>query len=138
MESQHQPGKPRWGNIRNATDPNTKFILPAPRPITQPLSIRKKDRISYAHQSFKIDLTQVTSATGPTAGASGEVTHELELEFLDSSELMKFAKLRGRGPGGPGAPGPSAVPWSGKENDMFDELVRVFVNNIRILVRNAA
>ncbi|KAG8685303.1 mRNA-capping enzyme subunit beta [Ceratobasidium sp. 395] len=37
---------------------------PAPTPNGQPAHTRRKDRISYTHQAFKIDLTQVTSSHG--------------------------------------------------------------------------
>ncbi|KAG9125739.1 mRNA-capping enzyme subunit beta [Ceratobasidium sp. 392] len=37
---------------------------PAPSPNGQPAHTRRKDRISYTHQAFKIDLTQVTSTHG--------------------------------------------------------------------------
>lgn len=82
--------------------------------------------MSYSHQSFKIDLTQV-APTG-NSGPQNELTHELEIEFADPGELMRLAKLRARGTG---------AAWSGQEGELFDELVRVFVNNVRILIRNA-
>ena len=50
--------------------------------------------------------------------------HELEVEFARPSVLMSTAAVRGD----PGV--------SPHERDAFDELVRAFVNNVRILVRN--
>jgi len=101
--------------------------MPAPVPTNgAPYSTRRKDRMTYTHQSFKVDLTQVTPSTTNTQ--QPELLHELEIEFADSVELMRAAKARVRGTG---------AAWSGREGDLFDELVRVFVNNIRILVRNA-
>lgn len=97
---------------------------PLPMQNAAPVNVRRKDRLSYTHQSFKVDLTQVTS---PNAGAAQ--THELEIEFADSNEFMAAAKAR--------APKTSGAGWTGKESEVFDELMRVFVNNIRILVRNA-
>lgn len=91
----------------------------------QPTTTRRKDRMSYSHQAFKIDLTQVTTSPDP---AHSQLSHELEIEFADSNELMRCARARTRG---------SGAAWSGKEGEAFDELIRVFVNNIRILVRNA-
>lgn len=82
--------------------------------------------MTYSHQSFKVDLTQVTS-TG-ASGSQGDLQHELEIEFIDPGELMRLARLRSRGTG---------AAWSGQESELFDELVRVFVNNVRILIRNA-
>lgn len=87
---------------------------------------RRKDRMSYSHQAFKIDLTQVTTSPDP---AHSQKSHELEIEFADPDELMRCARVRTRGSTG--------ATWSGKEGEAFDELIRVFVNNIRILVRNA-
>ena len=51
--------------------------------------------------------------------------HELEIEFAHSDVLLSSAAVRGD----------ESV--SLHERDAFDELVRAFVNNIRILVRNA-
>lgn len=101
--------------------------LPAAVPLTgAPTNTRKKDRMTYSHQSFKVDLTQVTS-TG-SSGTQGDLQHELEIEFIDSGDLMRLAGSRSRGTG---------AAWSGQESELFDELVRVFVNNVRILIRNA-
>ncbi|KAG8955974.1 mRNA-capping enzyme subunit beta [Tulasnella sp. 424] len=91
-----------------------------------PTNTRRKDRVSYSHQAFKIDLTQVTTSPDP---AHAQLSHELEIEFADPNELMRCARVRTRGSSG--------ATWSGKEGEAFDELIRVFVNNIRIMVRNA-
>lgn len=91
-----------------------------------PTNTRRKDRMSYSHQAFKIDLTQVTTSPDP---AHAQVSHELEIEFADANELMRCGRVRTKGSSG--------ATWSGKEGEAFDELIRVFVNNIRILVRNA-
>jgi len=91
--------------------------MPAPKPSGMPSHTRRKDRITYTHQAFQVDLTQVK----PSQGSSSQppsLLHELELEFRDPHELVRSAAMR--------------------ENDStFDELVRVFINNTRILVRNA-
>jgi len=94
-----------------------------PQPVGTPTHTRRKDRISYTHEEFSIDLTQVTS----TASASGapEVLHELELEISRSALLLSTALKRGD----PNVPE--------HERNAFDELIRAFVNNARILVRNA-
>jgi polynucleotide 5'-triphosphatase len=80
--------------------------------------IRRKDRVTYTHQIFQIDLTQVT-ASNP-GQAPQPPTHELEVEFRHSKELMRVLAKN------------DVV----TKNEEFVELVRVFVNNIRILVRN--
>ncbi|KAB8337035.1 hypothetical protein FH972_021339 [Carpinus fangiana] len=72
---------------------------------------RRKDRMSYKHLAFQIDLTQVTSS------ASAQKTHELEIE-LASSEVRKQGLLTEQGQ-------PSG----------FEELIQSFVNNVRVLSR---
>lgn len=86
-------------------------------PNTPALYTRRKDRLTYTHQGFQFDLTQVHSSQ------DNKVFHELEVEFRDADELLRLGALRERG---------EEAGWA------YDELVRVFVNNIRILVRNAS
>jgi polynucleotide 5'-triphosphatase len=45
------------------------YCSQVPVPVGTPTHTRRKDRISYSHEEFSIDLTQVTS----TASASGAV-----------------------------------------------------------------
>ncbi|TCD70742.1 mRNA-capping enzyme subunit beta [Steccherinum ochraceum] len=97
--------------------------IPVPPPIGTATLTRKKDRMSYAHEEFTIDLTQVTSSTSPTS--KSEVLHELELEVARPDYLLSTASKRGD---------PNV---SETERNAFDELIRAFVNNARILVRNA-
>ena len=102
---------------------------------------RRKDRISYSHEEFSIDLTQVASYGAPgaqvghiksvEAGFSldllqSELLHELELEFANPQLLTAAAAKRGD------ENSPEL------ERSAFDELVRAFVNNARILARNAS
>lgn len=54
-----------------------------------------------------------------------EILHELELELARPEYLLSTAAKRGD---------PNA---SEPERSAFDELIRAFVNNARILVRNA-
>lgn len=54
-----------------------------------------------------------------------ELLHELEVEITPSSLLLSYAAYRGDESVGQ------------RERDGFDELIRVFVNNARILVRNS-
>jgi len=97
--------------------------ISVPVPVGAPTHTRRKDRISYSHEEFSIDLTQVTS----TASASGapEILHELEIEISRPALLLSTALKRGD----------LNVPEH--ERNAFDELIRAFVNNARILVRNA-
>ncbi|GJE88498.1 mRNA capping enzyme [Phanerochaete sordida] len=97
--------------------------IPVPPPLGTPTLTRRKDRMSYTHEEFIVDLTQVTSTAGPNS--KPEVLHELELEFARSDYLLATAAKRGD---------PNV---SEEERSAFDELIRAFVNNARILVRNA-
>ena len=116
----------------------------APHPVGAASHTRRKDRISYTHEEFTIDLTQVTSATASNAPVCNgidyihphppltspptpqpEVLHELELEITRPELLLWTATNRGD---------PNV---SEHERSAFDELMRAFVNNARILVRNA-
>ncbi|KZV70229.1 mRNA triphosphatase CET1 [Peniophora sp. CONT] len=98
--------------------------IPVEHPVGTPTHTRKKDRISYSHEELRIDLTQVTSQQGGPSGPT-EVTHELEIELARPALLMELAAKRGNG----------SLPEL--ERDAFNELIRAFVNNARILVRNA-
>jgi len=79
--------------------------------------------MSYSHEEFVIDLTQVTQTSGP--GGQPQLMHELEVELARPAILLSTAAVRGD---------PNV---SQHERDAFDELIRAFVNNVRILVRNA-
>lgn len=72
---------------------------------------RRKDRVSYKHLFFQIDLTQVSS---PPSTAK---THELEVE-LSSSEVRKQGLLAEQG-----------------QQNGYEDLVKAFADNARILSR---
>ncbi|KDQ62607.1 hypothetical protein JAAARDRAFT_121180 [Jaapia argillacea MUCL 33604] len=97
--------------------------IPVSHPIGSPTHTRRKDRLSYAHEEFVVDLTQVTASSGPNAPP--EILHELEVEVARPDLLLATAAKRGD---------PKV---SEHERSAFDELIRAFVNNARILVRNA-
>lgn len=78
--------------------------------------------MSYTHEEFTIDLTQVTFTTG---NAPPQVFHELELEFTRHELLLATAAKR------------ADLNLPEHERSAFDELIRAFVNNARILVRNS-
>ncbi|CAK5284246.1 unnamed protein product [Mycena citricolor] len=96
--------------------------IPVQHPVGSVSHTRKKDRLSYTHQEFIIDLTQVTAsyANGPS-----EILHELELEIARPAFLLAIANKR------------ADTNASETERAAFDELIRAFVNNARILVKNA-
>ena len=75
---------------------------------------RNKDRMSYTHLAYRIDLTQVT----PTEGMNkAEKEHELEIE-VSSEEVRRQGLLAMRG----------------QDHD-YDKLVKGFLDNVRILAR---
>ncbi|KAG4306409.1 hypothetical protein PORY_000397 [Pneumocystis oryctolagi] len=82
-----------------------------PQPLGVLIMERDKDRLSYVHQYCQIDLTQVISENGPK-------THELEVELLNVDEIKRHGDAASHG----------------QPND-FENIVRVFVDNVRILVR---
>ncbi|GAA5837669.1 hypothetical protein JCM11251_002290 [Rhodosporidiobolus azoricus] len=97
---------------------------PAPLPDTHPTHTRYKDRISYTHQLFTIDLTQVSpSPPTPTPNAPPpHATHELEIEFRNARVLLEEAAKEQRG----------------EEGSRYLEMVQGLLNNVRMLIRNAS
>jgi len=96
----------------------------------KPLYSRRKDRVEYLHQHFRVDLTQVTDNAGvkvdfpPCSNVctlTGLQSHELEVEFAFPDEVRRVHELKGR---------------DGPETWGYDQLMAVFVNNCRILSRN--
>ncbi|OBZ68695.1 mRNA-capping enzyme subunit beta [Grifola frondosa] len=79
-------------------------------PIGTSTHTRRKDRMSYTHEEFVIDLTQVTASAGPSSKT--EVLHELELELARPEYLLSTAAKRND---------PNA---SEQERGAFDELMR--------------
>ncbi|KAG6827180.1 hypothetical protein H0H92_012890 [Tricholoma furcatifolium] len=98
--------------------------VPTQHPLGTPTHTRKKDRMSYAHEEFAIDLTKVTATK--SAGAPPQTLYELEIEIARPELLLATAATRGD------------VNLPEHERSAFDELIRAFVNNARILVRNAS
>ena len=77
---------------------------------------RNKDRMTYLHQCYQIDLTQVTVAGG---GADGDKEHELEIEVnVDDLKREGEALLVGEG-------------------SKYEDMVRGLVDNVRVLARSA-
>lgn len=77
---------------------------------------RNKDRMSYTHQAYQIDLTQVTPADGQPRGP--EKDHELEIE-VSSAEIRRQGQLA----------------RDGQEN-RYEEVIRGFLDNVRVLARH--
>jgi len=97
--------------------------VPVPHPVGAVSHTRRKHRMSYSHEEFTIDLTQVTSNI---SGAPPQILHELELEFARHELLLLTAAKRGD------------MNLPEHDRSAFDELIRAFVNNARILVRNSS
>jgi polynucleotide 5'-triphosphatase len=93
---------------------------------------RMKNSPLTSHRSPLLDhmLRSVVSTTEPSSAAligcvaQPEVLHELEIEIARHDFVLAAAMRRGD---------PSATE---EERNAFDELIRAFVNNARILLRN--
>ncbi|KAF6755796.1 CYTH-like domain-containing protein [Ephemerocybe angulata] len=96
--------------------------VPVQHPLGSPSYTRRKDRMRYTHEEFVIDLTQVTTHSAPNAPPQ-QILHELELEIARPELLLATAAKR------------NDVTVSEHERSAFDELIRAFVNNARILVK---
>ncbi|KDB26072.1 hypothetical protein H109_02079 [Trichophyton interdigitale MR816] len=75
---------------------------------------RNKDRMSYRHLAYQIDLTQV----GTTDSTPADFEHELEIE-ISSAEIRRQGDLA----------------LSGDMNNQYEDLIKGFVDNIRVLAR---
>ncbi len=89
---------------------STETPVSGPPPNTAPKMVRHKDRVSYIHQHYQMDLTQV--------GTGKELKHELEVEFNQIEELKRQ--------------GASAI--AGRPNK-FEDMISGFVNSVRLLCR---
>lgn len=73
---------------------------------------RNKDRVSYRHLCYQIDLTQVKATN-----VGAQLTHELEVE-LSSTEVRRQGKLAQTG-----------------QANHYLELIKGFADNVRVLAR---
>ncbi|KAJ5610579.1 hypothetical protein N7510_007298 [Penicillium lagena] len=76
---------------------------------------RNKDRMSYRHLAYQVDLTQVARAEPPT---KNDFEHELEIE-ASAAEIRRQGNLA----------------MEGNPKNQYEELVKGFVDNIRVLAR---
>ncbi|PWN49536.1 mRNA triphosphatase CET1 [Violaceomyces palustris] len=90
-----------------------------------PVSIREKNRLSYSHQNFVIDLTQVILPEKPQ-----QPLHELEVEVKDAPSLVKMANPARIHPSSNNPNAAALQEWTA-----FDDQVLIFLNNIRLLIR---
>ncbi|KAF8513759.1 CYTH-like domain-containing protein [Gautieria morchelliformis] len=102
--------------------------LPAQQPMGTPLSTRRKDRMTYTHQYCNIDLTQVQQSA--THKQPATLLHELEIELNATAMPIVLHSATRRHSTDANIPQ--------EQRDEFDDIIRIFVNNARILVRNAS
>lgn len=98
---------------------NTETPRHVEEELKNPTFFREKDRLSYSHQNFTVDLTQVIMHR------SNEPLHELEIEIRDPNYLMQLADEAQQVRNG------STQVWN-----KFEDHILVFLNNIRLLIRN--
>ncbi|KAH9908843.1 CYTH-like domain-containing protein [Xylariomycetidae sp. FL2044] len=77
---------------------------------------RNKDRLSYTHGVYQVDLTQVTQSQSPAQGGQTK-DHELEIE-LDSKSLLEHGRL-----------------LMTQEPSRYADLVDGLLDNVRMLAR---
>ncbi|KAH7166312.1 putative mRNA capping nucleoside-triphosphatase [Dactylonectria macrodidyma] len=81
---------------------------------------RNKDRLSYTHGHYQIDLTQVTHlSNGPGGAQRMDKEHELEIELAPGITIDQGRKAISNAP------------------HRYQELVEGFIDNVRILARKA-
>ncbi|KAF9634743.1 hypothetical protein BFW01_g5638 [Lasiodiplodia theobromae] len=76
---------------------------------------RMKDRVSYQHLHTQVDLTQVRKANDPH-----QKVHELEVELMADKLIEQGLWTK-----------------QGRPDACYEEMVKTFVNNIRVLSREA-
>ncbi|KAK0536999.1 mRNA-capping enzyme subunit beta [Tilletia horrida] len=99
---------------------NTETPVPMPAQDSKPTYWREKNRMTYKHELVQVDLTLVNS-TNPMSGS--ELSHELEIELQDANKLLA-AGQEARGDG-------VSQDWT-----PYDDMCHIFLNNIRMLLRN--
>ncbi|KAI9095145.1 CYTH-like domain-containing protein [Phlyctochytrium arcticum] len=97
---------------------NWEIPIPQPPKDATTLFRRHKDRLSYSHEAFRVDLTQVRQFDD--RDVEKQLTHELEVEFIRIGDLLAEKEKR----------------QAGKMNG-FTENVDVFLNNLRYLSRKS-
>ncbi|KAI9017555.1 CYTH-like domain-containing protein [Gaertneriomyces semiglobifer] len=114
----HLPNSPLDVRISVSTE------MPALRPskCAPVKSQRSKDRLSYTHEAFKVDLTQVKQVSFNDGVPSGTevITHEVEIEFLNTSVLVDEKERRQR-----------------DEPNAYTQYIDAFLNNLRYLSRKS-
>lgn len=97
-------------DLLNRPDIDATLIVEPPEREREPQSERQKDRVSYKHLAYSVDLTQVILA-------SGEKSHELEIE-VDAVKLREHAVRAAEG-----------------QPNAYAELVEGLMNNVLLLAK---
>ncbi|KAJ9068375.1 mRNA-capping enzyme subunit beta [Entomophthora muscae] len=94
--------------------------VPMELPTGKPMHVRIKDRLSYEHDLWRVDLTQVkTQGTGPQSnGNSSGMTHELEIEVSNLEVLRNEHNLMKQG-----------------KANQYLHFIHCFLNNVRLLAQ---
>lgn len=94
--------------------------IPVAEPSGDPIHTRIKDRLSYEHDLWRIDLTQVkTQANGSNGCENGlSMSHELEIEVSNLEVLKNEYQLK----------------QEGKPNQYL-HFIHCFLNNVRLLAQ---
>lgn len=97
-------------DLLNRPDIDPTLIIEPPEREKEPQSERQKDRVSYRHLAYSVDLTQVILQ-------SGEKSHELEIE-VDAVKLREHA-----------------VRAAENQPNAYAELVEGLINNVLLLAK---
>ncbi|RHZ74094.1 hypothetical protein Glove_227g42 [Diversispora epigaea] len=118
--------------VLNVHSPNTyldyRITVNSEKPVEMPtgqhVHERNKDRLSYTHQLFKVDLTQVK---GPEKSRNvdgtmppQDLSHELEVEFINPQILIEEKNK-----------------LTQQQHNRYVNIVENFLNNIRCLAKEA-
>ncbi|KAL1966429.1 hypothetical protein VTN77DRAFT_4571 [Rasamsonia byssochlamydoides] len=76
---------------------------------------RNKDRMSYRHLAYQIDLTQVATTENPS---KSDFEHELEVE-VSAAEVRRQGDLA----------------LAGDPKNQYEDLIKGFIDNVRVLAR---
>ncbi|KAL3473451.1 CYTH-like domain-containing protein [Aspergillus californicus] len=100
-------------NLEMSYDGDISHLTPADT--GRGMSDRIKDRMSYRHLAYQVDLTQVARSE---PSAKGEFEHELEIE-VSAAEVRRQGQLA----------------MSGDPMNQYEDLVKGLLDNIRVLAR---
>ncbi|OAX79636.1 hypothetical protein ACJ72_06042 [Emergomyces africanus] len=106
------------GDIGELSSPSDPTSLVGAGPGAPRSGARSKDRMSYRHLAYQIDLTQVATTEDVSNHPQSDFEHELEIE-ISSAEVRRQGDLA----------------LAGDPKNQYEELIKGFVDNIRVLAR---